>query len=361
MTALNLQLEDRISRFDMFERSEPYSPIAASAPGTTLREQKQRKPVASVSLDLDNQWSYLKTHGDAGWKDYPSYFPIFVPHVLRELRRRELTITFFVVGQDAALQKNEEYLQAIADAGHEIGNHSFHHEPWLQLYSRAEIENEILRTEDELVRVTGVRPRGFRGPGFSWSPTLLEVLQANGYRYDASTLPTYLGPLARAYYFHTAKLSAEEKNLRKELFGKFRDGLRPVRPYYWRLNAKDHLLEIPVTTMPLFKVPFHLSYLLYLSRISHALMKLYVRSAIALCRATDTAPSFLLHPLDLIGGDQVRELAFFPGMDLASGRKLEVFEEVMSLLAEHFELVDMRTHATAMMQRQEVPVRALRD
>ena len=40
----------------------------------------------------------------------------------------------------------------------------------------------------------GRRPIGFPGPGFSWSPDLLEVLAERGYRYDASTLPTYLGP-----------------------------------------------------------------------------------------------------------------------------------------------------------------------
>ena len=27
---------------------------------------------ASLSLDLDNQWSYMKTHGDDGWESYPS-------------------------------------------------------------------------------------------------------------------------------------------------------------------------------------------------------------------------------------------------------------------------------------------------
>ena len=26
-------------------------------------------PLASVSLDLDNQWSYMKTHGDPAWQD----------------------------------------------------------------------------------------------------------------------------------------------------------------------------------------------------------------------------------------------------------------------------------------------------
>ena len=39
------------------------------------------------------------------------------------------------------------------------------------------------------------------------------------------------------------------------------------------------------------------------------------------CRVTGTEPSFLLHPLDVIGGDQVPELDFFPGMDVPSERK----------------------------------------
>ena len=35
-----------------------------------------RKPLASLSLDLDNQWSYMKTHGDAGWEALPTYLPL---------------------------------------------------------------------------------------------------------------------------------------------------------------------------------------------------------------------------------------------------------------------------------------------
>jgi peptidoglycan/xylan/chitin deacetylase (PgdA/CDA1 family) len=93
------------------------------------------KPLASLSLDLDNQWSYMKTHGDAGWETYPSYFDVFVPHVLGVLRELGLEITVFVVGQDAALERNHAMLRAIADAGHELGNHSFHHEQWIQTFS----------------------------------------------------------------------------------------------------------------------------------------------------------------------------------------------------------------------------------
>src|SRR5687768_14139770 len=94
-------------------------------------EIKARKPVASLSIDLDDKWSYLKTHGDRGWESLPSYLELLVPRVLEFLKARELSVTFFIVGQDAALPKNRDLLGAIADGGHEIGNHSYHHEPWL--------------------------------------------------------------------------------------------------------------------------------------------------------------------------------------------------------------------------------------
>lgn len=67
--------------------------------------QTTNKPVASLSLDLDNQWSYMKTHGDPGWESYPSYLDILVPRFLEFLQQQNLTITVFIVGQDAALEK----------------------------------------------------------------------------------------------------------------------------------------------------------------------------------------------------------------------------------------------------------------
>lgn len=91
------------------------------------------KPAASLSLDLDNLWSYLKIHGDPGWESLPSYLDVAVPRILAFLAERGLSITFFVVGQDAEREENREALASIAAAGHEIGNHSFHHDSWLHL------------------------------------------------------------------------------------------------------------------------------------------------------------------------------------------------------------------------------------
>ena len=40
------------------------------------------KPTASISLDLDNLWSYMKTRGDESWRERPTYIPTFVPLLL---------------------------------------------------------------------------------------------------------------------------------------------------------------------------------------------------------------------------------------------------------------------------------------
>lgn len=305
---------------------------------------KRTQPTASLSLDLDNKWSYMKTHGDEGWQAFPTYLDLVVPRFLDFLQERQLSVTVFIVGQDAALEKNQAALASISAAGHEIGNHSFHHEPWLHLYSREELISELARTEDILEQVTGQRPIGFRGPGYSQSPELIRVLAERGYTYDASTLPTFIGPLARLYYFFTAHLNRAQKKERKKLFGTIADGFRPLKAYRWKA-PNDSMIEIPVTTMPIFRVPFHFSYLLYLRTFSSVLPMVYFRLALAMCRMTGVEPSLLLHPLDFLGKDDVPDLSFFPGMSLTSEVKLELLSQAVAVLQQQFEVVPMGEHA----------------
>jgi hypothetical protein len=273
------------------------------------------------------------------------------------LDRIGVKLTFFVVGFDAARPENQPHLRAITDRGHEVGNHSFAHECWLHRYSTAELEADIQKAEEALRAATGQQPTGFRGPGFSWSAELFEVLARRHYIYDASTFPTFLGPLARQYFLASTKLSAEERDQRAELFGSLRDGLRPNQPYRWQLQGGRTLLEIPVTTVPVIKAPFHMSYLLYLSRFSPALMRAYLHSALAACRALGVTPSFLLHPLDLLGGDQVPQLSFFPGMDLPGHRKERLVTEVLGVLASRFELMTLGEHAAGLLAGGRLPER----
>jgi len=223
----------------------------------------KNKPLASISLDLDNQWSYMKTHGDTEWEKYPSYYDIFVPYILEVLDELEIKITFFIVGKDATDEKNKPYLKRIADAGHDIGNHSFQHEVWINQYTKDELVKEFEDAERAIYESTGIMPKGFRGPGFSWNEKLLEVLIERQYLYDASTLPTFIGPFARIYYFWKSDFSKDERKKRSGLFGSFSEGFRKVRPYYYKLKSGKRIFEIPITTIPFFKIPFHMSYLFF--------------------------------------------------------------------------------------------------
>ncbi len=312
------------------------------------------KSIASLSLDLDNQWAYMKTHGDAGWESFPSYLDLAVPRILAFLKERNLKITFFIVGQDAALEKNHASIRSIYDAGHEIANHSFNHEPWLHLYSRDEIVEEFETTETAIESITGTRPVGFRGPGFSLSPTVIEVLGERGYEYDCSTLPTYVAPLARAFYFlKSPNMSAAEKEKLKKLFGKFSDGFQTLKPHFVDTAGKG-LVEIPVTTFPIIKTPIHATYLLYLSAFSPLAAKAYWRSAVAACSLTGVQPSLLLHPLDFLSGDDIAELKFFPGMNMPIEKKLELINGFLDTYTRSFDVVTMREHANSVRSVQPV-------
>lgn len=287
---------------------------------------------ASVSLDLDNQWAYMKTQGLDGWQTFPSYLDRVVPRILDTMKRAGIRITVFVVGKDAAQERNHEALRSLVDAGHEIANHSHMHEPWLHLYSDAELLTDFDQAEEAIFNATGQRPRGFRGPGFSTSPAVRELLIDRGYSYDASLFPTVMGPVARAYFFLTSKLPPEEKAKRKGLYGNFSSALSPLTPY----QIQPGLLEMPVTTMPVFRTPVHLSYLLFLAQYSMPLARTYWNMAVALCRLTNTAPSLLLHPTDFLDASDVPEMSFFPAMKVPAERKIELVRHTLSSLRSHW-------------------------
>lgn len=311
------------------------------------------KPIASISLDLDNQWSYMKTHGDEDWKNYPSYYDIFVPYVLDILKELDIKITFFIVGRDAVEPQNKIALKRISDEGHDFGNHSFNHEVWINQYNTEQLHEELGKAEKAILEATGKKTVGFRGPGFSWNNTILETLVDRQYLYDATTLPSFIGPFARMYYFWKSDFSKDERRKRKSLFGSFSEGFRKMKPYFFKLESGNKILEIPITTVPFIRIPFHMSYLIYINNVSPLLMKAYLHFAIFLCKLTRTPVSFLLHPLDIIGGDKIKELAFFPGMNVESEKKIEVFKNVMGILKRNFNLVDMNRHAISIIDNQK--------
>jgi hypothetical protein len=73
-------------------------------------------------------------------------------------------------------------------------------------------------------------------------------------------------------------------------------------------------------------------------------MEKYLQVAVMMCKMTKTPVSFLLHPLDVLGGDQVPELQFFPGMDIDAAIKRNSFVKMIKLLKRHFNIVNMSSY-----------------
>jgi peptidoglycan/xylan/chitin deacetylase (PgdA/CDA1 family) len=85
--------------------------------------------------------------------------PDATPAVLDALERAGARATFFLVGEQ--LLVHHELGRAVAEAGHDVGLHGFHHVEHDELDDPRE---DLLRGLDALESATGVRPRLFRPP-----------------------------------------------------------------------------------------------------------------------------------------------------------------------------------------------------
>ncbi len=88
------------------------------------------------------------------------------PALLEVLARYGVRATFFQVG--ANVERLPGIARETADAGHEIGNHSYSH-PLFCFRSAAFIRSELERAQNAIAAQTGVRPALFRAPyGVRW-------------------------------------------------------------------------------------------------------------------------------------------------------------------------------------------------
>lgn len=81
--------------------------------------------------------------------------------VLKELDKRALKVTFFMIGHNVRLYP--ALAKEVADAGHEIANHSYTH-PALSSLSEERVNDELQKTQDVIHEATGKVPAWFRPP-----------------------------------------------------------------------------------------------------------------------------------------------------------------------------------------------------
>lgn len=111
--------------------------------------------------------------------------PIGVERIGGVLREFDIAASFFTPGHTALAYPN--HMEALVADGHEIGHHGWVHESLSPLSEREE-RAVIERGLSALETVAGVKPKGFRAPGWDLSHRTIDLLVEYGFSYDSSML-----------------------------------------------------------------------------------------------------------------------------------------------------------------------------
>ena len=312
--------------------------------------------LASISIDLDPLPHYCRIHGlDEAMLDERARrlaHEVAIPRYLEVLDGLGLKATFFAIGADLGERQNVRSVREAHAAGMEVGNHSLSHDYALSRRGRAEIDAEVARGEEAIRTAIGERPLGFRAPGYTLSGELYRALADRGYEYDSSTFP------AAPYY--CAKLAVlAALRLAGRPSGAILDSPRvmlaprrayrpdPSNPY---ARGKGSVLELPIATTPLARLPF-------IGTFALALPEPAVRAAYLALRR-EPHLNFELHAIDLLdASDGIPPALAARQRDLriAARAKASRLRAVLGWIREDFQTVTLLEAARRLVPEQSAP------
>jgi len=202
----------------------------------------------SVSVDLDGLGCYAAIHGlslrldERAQRAVPE---LAVQRFCELFAALGVHATFFVIGRDAGIAPAR--LRAAAGAGHEIASHSYAHDYALSRRTREEIAQDLALAERAIEDACGSRPRGFRAPGYTLSPELLDAVRERAYAYDSSLLPSPPYYAAKAAALAVYALRGRRS---QSILGSLRQLFAPRGPH-----RRRGVRELPVATLPGLRAP----------------------------------------------------------------------------------------------------------
>jgi polysaccharide deacetylase family protein (PEP-CTERM system associated) len=153
-------------------------------------------PLHALSFDIEDWFHIVDIPGledPATWTGRESLVERRTDEVLAALAEKRVRATFFILGWIA--DRHPALVRRIAEAGHELGSHSYWHRRVYTL-DPGEFRDDTLRSLDAIGSACGIRPKGYRAPSFSilrgteWA---LDVLLDCGIEWDASLFPAPRG------------------------------------------------------------------------------------------------------------------------------------------------------------------------
>ena len=285
--------------------------------------------LCSVSIDLDEIDCYAQIHGLGGAADSHAVYDLALTRVRSFASDASLPLTLFVIGRDLERPENVEQLRRFVAGGHEIGNHSLDHYYDLTRRAEAEQERQVELATQRLTASLGVRPSGFRAPGYTVSDGLLATVKACGMSYDSSVFPCPPYYAAKAARLLQMKLTGQ---VSRAILDSPRVLRAPTTPYrvgepYWTTGTG--LLELPIQVAGPLRMPF----------IGTTLSLLGPSGARLLARSLIGAPfvNLELHGLDFLEARDVPPAlqSAQPDLRVPLARKLDALAAVLELLRKH--------------------------
>jgi len=214
--------------------------------------------LCAISVDLDEIPFYHQIHGlpEPEGPSETAVYDIALDRLEAFARDHRLPLTLFAIGQNLSRASAAERLKRMASLGHEIGNHSYGHRYDLTRLPREVMRCEVERGVEAIEQATGVRPTGFRAPGYTVSDQLFAVLDEAGVRYDSSVFPCPAYWSAKAAAIGLIGLRGRSSHSVIDPPNVLR---APTRPYrigrpYWKRGRG--LVELPIQVTRGARLPF---------------------------------------------------------------------------------------------------------
>ncbi len=99
--------------------------------------------------------------------------------ILATLRQHDVKAAFFCIGN--RIGGNEKIFKQLCGDDHIIGNHSYTHHFFFDLFSSKRMSAELTMMNQETEKLTGLKPKLFRPPYGVLNPNLRKAIQDGGF------------------------------------------------------------------------------------------------------------------------------------------------------------------------------------
>ena len=300
------------------------------------------KKYAVIMVDVDSWQTQLAFYGYTDAKYNNDVYENSLPRLIDLFEKFKIKATFFIVGKHITVKSNRTLLKKLAEAGHELANHSMTHPQAFSALGYREKEREIKDCTMLLEDITCQKVKGFRAPNYDIDERTIDILIKHGFLYDASVFPTVLAFPVKWVHF---VLSGMKKS---HVMGKETLRLSPRLPYkpnirYLYKKGNSNIIELPLTVTPFCRLPFYGTSVM-------AFGERYFDIAFGMVKKVPFI-NYTFHAFEMANKDSDDidgRLFRHPGVKKPFNEKYNLCKMVLAKISENFHIITAKEHVERM-------------